>query len=282
MEAVEQGRVAVEGGQVAYRVYGSGSRPLLCLHGGPGCPSSYLDSLTDLASADLRVIFYDQLGCGDSEKPRDPALWTMERSVHELEQVRSALDLGRVDLLGHSFGGMLAQQWALAHPDELRTLTLCSTTCSARILRAELRALVESMPEPSSGALLMGADAPGHREAFLAFNALYLCRTEYPEPVRRALDSFSYVVYSTMWGPDAFTIAGNLASWDVSDEIASISAPTLITVGRYDEVTPACAEAIRARISGSELVEFPSSAHFAHWEERDAFMACMRGFLQHH
>ena len=116
MEASEHGRVAVEGGQVAYRVYGSGSRALVCLHGGPGCPSPYLDSLIDLASADLRVVFYDQLGCGESEKPDDASLWTMERFVREVEQVRSALDLGRIDVLGHSFGGMLAQEWALAHP----------------------------------------------------------------------------------------------------------------------------------------------------------------------
>ena len=117
MEAVEHGRVAVEGGQVAYRVYGHGSRALLCLHGGPGCPSWYLDSLADLASDDLRVVFYDQLGCGDSEAPDDVSLWTLERFVGEVEQVRSALDLGRVDLFGHSFGGMLAQEWALRHPE---------------------------------------------------------------------------------------------------------------------------------------------------------------------
>ena len=93
MEAVEQGRVAVEGGQVAYRVFGTGSRALLCLHGGPGVPSPSLESLADLASDDLRVVLYDQLGCGESEAPDDPSLWTMDRFVREVEQVRSALDL---------------------------------------------------------------------------------------------------------------------------------------------------------------------------------------------
>jgi proline-specific peptidase len=282
MEAVEHGRVAVEGGQVAYRVYGSGSRALVCLHGGPGCPSLYLDSLIDLASADLRVVFYDQLGCGDSEKPDDPSLWTMERSVRELEQVRSALDLGRIDVLGHSFGGMLAQQWAIAHPGALRTLTLSSTTCSSALLRAELLRLVEEMPADERAALLAGGSVPGHRQAFEEFSRRHLCRIPYPEPVRTALDSFAHPLYEQMWGPDAFTIEGNLSGWDVSDAIGAIGASTLITVGRYDEVTPACAEAIRSRISGSELVEFPSSAHLAHWEERGAFMACMRGFLQNH
>ena len=100
--------------------------------------------------------------------------------------------------------------------------------------------------------------------------------------MRRALESFAAPVYAQLWGPDAFTIEGALADWDVCERIAEIRASTLITVGRYDEVTPVCAERIRARISGSELVEFPSSAHLPHWEERSAFMACMRGFLQNH
>jgi proline-specific peptidase len=282
MEAVEHGRVAVEGGQVAYRVFGTGSRALLCLHGGPGCPSPYLDSIADLASDDLRIVFYDQLGCGDSEAPDDPSLWTIERFVREVEQVRSALDLGRIDLLGHSFGGMLAQEWALAHPAELRTLILSSTTCSVALLREELGRLLETMPVPQRDALLAGAAAPGHRQAFEEFSRRHLCRIPYPEPVRRALDSFSEPVYATLWGPDAFTIEGALSEWDVCERLGEIRAATLITVGGYDEVTPVCAERIRTRISGSELVVFPSSAHFAHWEERGAFMACMRGFLQNH
>ncbi|MDX6569582.1 MAG: proline iminopeptidase [Gaiellales bacterium] len=282
MEAVEHGRVAVEGGQVAYRVYGTGSRALLCLHGGPGCPSSYLDSIADLASDDLRVVFYDQLGCGSSEAPDDRSLWTLERFVREVEQVRSALDLGRIDLLGHSFGGMLAQEWALAHPAELRTLILSSTTCSVALLRDELGRLLETMPAPERDALRAGAGAPGHREAFDTFHRRHLCRIPFPEPVRRALDSFAEPVYSTLWGPDAFTIEGALSEWDVCDRLDEIGAPTLITVGGFDEVTPTCAERIRVRISGSELVVFPSSAHLAHWEERGAFMACMRGFLQNH
>jgi proline iminopeptidase len=282
MEAVEHGRVAVEGGQVAYRVFGTGSRALLCLHGGPGCPSSYLDSIADLASDDLRVVFYDQLGCGASEAPDDSSLWTIERFVREVEQVRSALDLGRIDLLGHSFGGMLAQEWALVHPAELRTLILSSTTCSVAVLRDELGRLLETMPGAQRDALLAGVTAPGHREAFDEFSRRHLCRIPYPEPVRRALDSFSEPVYATLWGPDAFTIEGALSEWDVCERLGQIRAPTLITVGGYDEVTSVCADRIRARISGSELVVFPSSAHFAHWEERGAFMACMRGFLQNH
>jgi proline iminopeptidase len=282
MEAVEQGRVAVEGGQVAYRVYGHGSRALLCLHGGPGCPSWYLDSLADLASDDLRVVFYDQLGCGDSEAPDDISLWNLPRFVREVEQVRSALDLGRVDLFGHSFGGMLAQEWALGHPDELRTLILASTTCSVPVLRDELARLVGTLPAPERDALLAGATSPGHAEAHAEFSRRHLCRIPLPEPVLRALGALAAPVYTRMWGPDGFKVEGTLSDWDICESIDAIRASTLITVGGYDEVTPACAERIRSRIAGSELVAFPSSAHLAHWEERGAFMACVRGFLANH
>jgi proline-specific peptidase len=280
MEPAEEGRVAVEGGQIAYRVYGSGSRALLCLHGGPGCPSPYLDPLIQLASGDLRVVLYDQLGCGDSEAPDDPSLWTLDRFVREVEQVRSALDLGRIDLLGHSFGGMLAQEWALAHPGELRTLTLCSTLCSVPQYRQEVATLIDALPVAERDILRQGIDAPGYGEAFDAFSRRHLIRIERPEPVARSLAAFSHQVYATLWGTDGLRPDGLVRDWDSSARIGEIRAPTLITVGRYDEVTPACAAAIRARIAGSELVEFPSSAHMAHWEEQGAFLACMRGFLQ--
>jgi proline-specific peptidase len=282
MEAVEHGRVAVEGGQVAYWVYGTGSRALLCLHGGPGCPSPSIESLVDLASADLRVILYDQLGCGDSEAPDDPSLWTLERFVREVEQVRSALDLGRIDLFGHSFGGILAQEWALAHPELLRGLVLASTTCSVPLLRDGLASLLASFPDAQREALLAGKDAPGFAEAQRAFLAQHLCRIPYPEAMSRAFETSSELAHEQLWGTDVFAITGSLADWDVTDAIGAIQAPTLITVGRYDQVVPACSERIRSRIAGSELVEFPSSAHLAHWEERGAFMACMRGFLQNH
>src|SRR4051812_34761449 len=253
MEAVEQGRVAVEGGQVAYRVYGTGSRALLCLHGGPGCPSPSIESLVDLASADLRVVLYDQLGCGDSEAPDDPSLWTLERFVREVEQVRSALDLGRVDLFGHSFGGILAQEWALAHPELLRGLVLASTTSSIPQLRDAFMALLASFPEPQREALLAGESAPGYREAQRAFLSQHMCRIPYPEPVSRAFATSSELAYDQLWGPEWFSITGSLADWDVSEAIRQIQAPTLITVGRYDEVPTACAERIRSQIAGSEL-----------------------------
>jgi proline-specific peptidase len=287
MEVTQEGRVPVPGGEVAYRIVGEGERTLLTLHGGPGATSWYLYSLADLAGDGVRVVFWDQLGCGDSDAPDDPSLWRVERFVDEVEAVRSALDLGRVDVLGQSWGGMLAQEYALAHPEAVRTLILASTICSSPFHRSELRRLAEALPEPAREPLLQAmssGDTSGEGYAAAVEEAYrrHVCRIPYPPDVKRAFDAMAMPVYGTMWGPDEFLFVGNLADWDVCERIGAIQAPTLITVGRHDELTPASSEMIQERIAGSELVVFEDSAHLAHWEERERYMAVVRDFLGRH
>ena len=121
-----EGFVAVPGGHVWYRKVGWGDlTPILVLHGGPGYPHDYLEPLEELA-IDRSVVFYDQLGCGRSERPDDPGLWTVERAVLELAAVREALSLPRVHLYGHSWGTMLAVDYALTWPEGLESLILAS------------------------------------------------------------------------------------------------------------------------------------------------------------
>jgi proline iminopeptidase len=285
MEWAEQGRVAVPGGEVAYGIVGSGDRTLLTVHGGPGVPSPYIHSMADLAREGLRVVFYDQLGCGRSDHPEDASLSVMERFVEEVEAVRTGLRLGRVDLWGQSFGGMLAQEYALAYPGSLRTLTLASTICSASFHRQELARLIEAFP-PETAAPLRHAHrtgdttVAGYWEASAEFWNRHVCRLEpYPPELRQSTDETSKVVFSTMWGPDDVAMVGNLVDWDVSDRIAAITTPTLITVGAYDELTPASSRMIAERIVGSEMVTFHRSSHHAFWEEREHYMHVVGGFL---
>jgi proline-specific peptidase len=288
MNWAERGRVAVPGGEVAYGIVGTGDRTLLTLHGGPGVPSPYIHSMADLARDGMRVVFYDQLGCGRSEHPEDTSLWVMERFVEEVEAVRTALDLGQVDLWGQSFGGMLAQEYALAYPGSLRSLTLASTICSAAFHRDELARLIDAFP-PETAAILRHAHrtgdttAPGYWQASAEFWARHVCRLDpYPPELQQSTDETSAVVFSSMWGPDDVAMVGHLSNWDVSDRIAAIATPTLVTVGAYDELTPASSDMIAERIAGSELVMFHESSHHAFWEERERYMQVVGSFLTRH
>ena len=287
MDWSKQGRVAVPGGEVAYGIVGEGERTLFTLHGGPGAPSWYCYSMADLARDGVRVVFYDQLGCGDSDQPDDRSLWRVERFVEEAEAVRRGLDLGEVDLWGQSWGGMLAQEYALAYPDALRTLGLASTICSGPFQRRELARLAAGFGEPTASLLaaaLAGEDPGGeaYEAAIEEFYARHVCRIPYPPDVERAFANVSAAVYGTMWGPNELAFTGTLATWDMTDRISAIAAPTLITVGRHDELTPASSQMIADRIAGSELHVFEDSAHLAHWEERERYMQVVRDFLDRH
>jgi proline iminopeptidase len=287
MDWSDQGRIAVPGGEVAYGIVGEGERTLLTLHGGPGATSWYCYSMADLARDGLRVVFYDQLGCGHSDQPDDPSLWRVERFVEEAEAVRRALDLGEVDLWGQSWGGMLAQEYALAHPGAIRTLGLASTICSGPFQRAELARLAAGFGEPTASLLaaaLAGGEPSGdaYDAAITEFYARHVCRIPYPPDVERAFANVSQAVYGTMWGPDELAFTGTLSTWDVTDRIGAIDAPTLITVGRHDELTPASAQMIAERIAGSDLQIFERSGHLAHVEEQERYMRVVRDFLDRH
>ena len=129
----DEGRLEVENGyQIAYRIFGTGERVLLVLHGGPGVSSRYLDRLAEVVSDDVRLVLYDQLGGGDSDRPDDPSLWQVPRFIEEVETVRSTLDLGTVTLFGQSWGGMLALAYSLDHPEQVNALVLSNTYANGK------------------------------------------------------------------------------------------------------------------------------------------------------
>ena len=135
---IREGMIDVPGGRVWYRSVGQGGIPLLCLHGGPGMTHNYIEPLEDLGDR-RRVIFYDQLGCGRSDKPDDTSLWTVPHFVREVEVVRSALELDRFHLFGSSWGGQLSMQYVLDYqPASLASLLMsgspASMPCPARTL----------------------------------------------------------------------------------------------------------------------------------------------------
>ena len=286
---IREGRVPFKGHHTWYRVAGegeqAGKRPLLCLHGGPGCPHDYLQSLDAVVASGRRVIYYDQLGCGESEIAADPSMWTVELYVEEVGVVRDALGLDEVHLLGQSWGGMLALEYALTQPAGLASLVLASTLSSARHwaaetsrLRAELPADVQARLDELEAAGL--TDEQEYRDLSMEFNRRHVCRSEtWPELLTRSFDRMSQEVYGTMWGPSEFNPTGTLRDWSVTERLGEIRVPTLVTSGRHDESTPAINAVLRDGIPAAEQIIYEHSAHCSHLEEPDAYVRDLVEFL---
>ena len=265
-----------------------GKLPLLALHGGPGAAHDYLESLEAMAAGGRRVIFYDQLGCGNSGLPGPaPELWTVGLYVEEIDVVRRFLGLDRVHLLGQSWGGMLAMEYTLTRPSGLASLTVASSPASMRQWVSEANRLRAALPSSVQQTLLEHeaagtTDSQAYQAAMMEFYRRHVCRTyPWPEGVRRTFAKLEQnpEVYNTMNGPSEFHVIGTLKDWSVVDRLPEINVPTLVTSGRYDEATPAIAETVHRGIAGSEWTVFEHSAHCAHAEEPERYCAVLEAFL---
>jgi len=270
---VQEGRLPFREYETWYRVVGDGEAagrlPLLVLHGGPGSSHDPLEGLGALAEQGRRVVFYDQLGGGDSDKPDDQSLWTVATFLEQVRTVREALGLERIHLFGSSWGGMLALEYALGRPEGLAGLLLNSTPTSAPRWAEEARRLHAELPP--------GLDEQAAEKEFWR---RHICRVvPEPEALGRSRAKFGKQVYETMWGPNEFTVTGTLKDWDVIERLGEIELPTLITSGRYDECTPALVEPLHRGIRGSEWMLFEESSHTALLEETERYLGAVGLFL---
>lgn len=279
--------VELPDGRVWINVVGSGSGvPLLLLHGGPGGGHDYLEPLGALAD-DRPVIFYDQLGCGLSDHPDNTGLWTMDRFVEELAAVRQALGLSRFHLYGHSWGGWLAIEYLLRHPQEVASTVLASTSAGIAEFVAgtrHLRSLLAKDVQETLNEFEARGDytAPEYEAAVGVFydNFLYRRQPYAPALLRSLANLDGNQVYATMNGPNEFVVTGNLATWDRTARLGEIATPALLTRGKYDEFEVRCTDTLTAGLPHSERVEFANSAHFAMLEEEQAYVAALRSFLR--
>jgi proline-specific peptidase len=289
---VNEGTIPYKGFETWYRIVGEGEEPgkfpLLCLHGGPGAAHDYLESLDAMAGTGRRVIYYDQIGCSRSSLPvSKPEMWTVELYVEEVDAVRQALGLDRTHLLGQSWGGMLAMEYALTQPKGLGSLTVSSSPASMIQWVDEANRLREDLP-PEVQQTLLRHEAAGtvdsleYQEAMQVFYDRHVCRVvPNPEYVQRSFASIAAnpEVYHTMNGPSEFNVVGTLKEWDIIPRLGEIRVPTLVTSGRFDEATPLIAETVRNGIPGAEWVIFEESSHMAHVEEPERYMQVLDAFL---
>ena len=258
---------------------------MLLLHGGPGGNSEDLSPFLELADDGFRVVRYDQLGSWRSDQPDDLSLWNVPRFVAEVERVRQSLGLGRIHLLGQSWGAFLAIEYALHHGKHLRSLTLASGAASTRECVAGMDAWRRELPDATQAVMARYEASKDYDnpEYLAAMDTLYsrnFCRVSpWPEPLKTASEHMSLPVYTSMWGPNEFTCTGTLFAWDRTDRLHEIAVPTLITVGEFDEVHPSCAETLHRGIAGSHLEVFAGCGHAAHLEDHERFKTILLGFL---
>ena len=274
-----EGFISFQGHQVWYRIVkpnleDSGKIPLLCLHGGPGIPHDYLEPLEAIAANGKQVIFYDQLGCGNSDRPEN-ANYSIDLFKDELKAIRNALNLEQIHLFGQSWGGCLALKHTLSQATGLASLILANTPANIQQFVSEAYSLMNKLPADiqqtiSKHETAGTTQAPEYKQAMEVFNHSFLCRLDpWPNCLTQA--------YSKV-GTE-FRGAGKIIDWNVENRLHEISVPTLLLSGGYDEVTPACVEKLNLGISDSEWVLFENSSHMPHLEETERYLQVLDEFL---
>lgn len=249
-------------------------------------PCDYLrDSHSCLKLEGYEVVAFDQLGTGSSDRPTDKALWTIGRYVEETETVRQALGLGKVHILGQSWGGWLGIDYALTYPENVKTLILENTAADMPHMISELERLrgvlgsetVSMMQRHEANGTL---EHPAYQAAITILNYRHVCRLDdWPAPVLRSLNDWNMGPYMTMQGPNEFLYTGNMKDWNRIPDLHKIKKPVLITTGQHDELTPACALRMKLAMPQSELHTFPNSSHMPFFEEPYAYYPVLLDFL---
>jgi len=296
MADMKEGRLVIDeaGHEIFYRLFGQGPETLVCCHGGPGANHQYLLPLGRIAGDGLQVLLYDQLGSGQSDRPDDDSLWNIPRFVEELETIRTKMGLGRIHLLGQSWGGMLALQYALDHPQGVKSLIPSNIgSCTAEFVRGMHRCR-EELPIDVFRKIVkyegnQDYENPEFKEAVWEFYAHFVRRCT-PFERERSLKECKELLeplfadigraYEVMNGPTEFTIIGPMIDWDVTDRLHEIKAPTLILTGWYDEVVPEVHRTMADRIPDNEFIIFGNSSHCITLEkEAEAYLGVVRNFI---
>jgi proline iminopeptidase/L-proline amide hydrolase len=286
--------VPVEGGRIYVRVNGDlkGPKPpLIMAHGGPGSAHWYFLNATAMAG-ERAIILYDQLDSGRSDHPGNPKNWRVERFVNELPAIAKALDVTRWHMLGASWGGTIALEYAARRPAELASVIIQSALISTEIWMRDSRQLKDAMPKNVRDILdrCFKPGGPSEEEcdkATDAFYARHIIRHEPPPPIaayRAGLPrSFSTDVYNYMWGPAEFMASGTLKDYDGRPLLKKLDGKrTLFTTGEYDEALPSTIAAFAAQVPGATFREIPGAAHMIMNDNPEAYLALLRDWLARH
>lgn len=266
---------------------------LLLLHGGPGATHEYWEWMESfLPKEEIEFIYYDQLGSAYSDQPKDTSLWDLSRFVEEVEQVRKALGLNKDNfyLLGHSWGGWLATEYALKYQDNLKGLILSNMMASSPDYDKYANEVLAKQMDPAVLATIKMLEAKGdfenpkYMELLMPnFYAKHICRLpmeQWPEPMMRAFNKLNREIYVIMQGPSEFGVAGKLENWDRKSEIKNIKVPTLAIGAKYDTMDPEHLKWIADEVENGSFLFCPNGSHMSMYDDQTTYMNGLIKFMK--
>ena len=264
---------------------------LLLLHGGPGATHEYFECFESFLPIEgIEFIYYDQLGSAYSDQPEDSQLWTIDRFVNEVEQVRQSLGLNKDNfyLLGHSWGGILAVEYALKHQEHLKGLIISNMMSSCPEYDAYADNVLADQMDPAFLEEIKNLEArgdfqnPRYMELLLPhFYMKHICRLpEWPDPVNRAFAKINQDIYVIMQGPSEFGISGRLENWDRKTDLKNISVPTLVIGAEHDTMDPEHMQWMASQVQNGSYLYCPNGSHMCMWDDQQTYMDGLIQFIK--
>ncbi|HEY4915136.1 MAG TPA: proline iminopeptidase-family hydrolase [Candidatus Dormibacteraeota bacterium] len=265
---------------------------VLLLHGGPAATHEYWEACDSyLPAAGIEYYYYDQLGSAYSDQPDDPDLWTIDRFVDEVEQVRQALDLHRDNfyLVGHSWGGILAIEYALRFQRNLKGLVISNMMASIPAYNEYANRVLKPGMDPGALAEIERLEATGeftqprYMELLMQHHyvqhVLRMPADQWPDPVNRAFARLNYPLYTLMQGPSELGASGRLVDWDRTRDLDRIEVPTLVIGATHDTMDPKHMESIAGRIPKGRFHLCPHGSHMAMYDDQQTYFEGLIGFI---
>lgn len=282
-----EGFIETTHGRTWYSIHGKDKNgiPLILVHGGPGASHYYLEPLKKLAE-ERPVIFYDQLGCGNSREIINKSFMNVEYYVDELEKLIAELNFNEYHLWGNSWGAMLITEFISAKkPTNIKSIILSGAYLKTKLWIDDQINYIRQLPDSIKIIIENSEESgdfnnPKYQEAMNIYYKKHVCRLEqWPECLNKAFENFGTEVYNAMWGPSEFTVNGTLKNADVIDKFARINIPILLTCGEYDESTPAANQYFASLNSYAKVIVIKDASHEHHLEKTDEYLYICREFL---